>query len=70
MANSTDKFLPKFTAMTPYNVYLNQVRSVIEPIRYAFQEMDYIAPQMGGLSGQRNVIAQEVVLQTIDFEVK
>lgn len=32
--------------------------------------MDYIPPQMGGLSGQRNVMSEAVVLQIIDFEVK
>jgi hypothetical protein len=69
-ANNTEKFIPKMKAMTAYEVYTNQVRGVIDSIRYQRQGMSYIAPQLGGISGQRSVIEQSVVLQTIDFEVK
>lgn len=67
--DTSQKFLPKFIAMNPYQVYLNQIRSAIEPIRYQRQGLSYIPPQMGGISGQRQVINQNVVLQIIDFEV-
>lgn len=55
--------------MTAYEVYLNQIRSAIEPLRYASSGLSYFPPQLGGLSGQRDVIAGEVVLQMIDFEI-
>jgi hypothetical protein len=65
-----EKLRPKFVAMTPYQVYLQQVKGCIDQIRYDAQDMDYIPPQLGGLSGQRQVISEAVVLQIIEFEVK
>jgi hypothetical protein len=69
-SQSPEKFLPKFVEMTPYQIYLNQVKSAIEPIRFARQNMDYFPPQLGGLSGQRNTLTEAVVLQLIEFEIK
>jgi hypothetical protein len=63
------KFLPKLTTMSPYEVYLNQVKSAIDPIRFKSMGMEYLPPQLGGLSGQRKVIDSVMVLQTIDFQV-
>jgi hypothetical protein len=65
----TEKLLPKLVAMTPYEVYLNQIKSAIEPIRFSKLGLDYFPPQLGGLTGQRSVIAEEVVLEMITFEV-
>jgi hypothetical protein len=56
--------------MTPYQVYLQQVKGCIDNIRFTSQGMDYIPPQLGGLKGQREVMNEAVVLQTIEFEVK
>lgn len=65
------KLVSTFTAMTPYQVYVNQIRSAIEPIRAAAKGFtDYIPPQLGGIEGQREVIEGVVILQLVDFEVK
>lgn len=66
---SGQKFLPTLRAMTPYEVYLNQVRSAIDPIRAQRKGLTYLPPQLGGLEGQRKVLEQSLVIQVIDFEV-
>jgi hypothetical protein len=68
-SGNSDKLLPKMRAIGAYEVYLNQVKSAIDPIRYKNLGLAYIPPQLGGLSGQRKVIEQELVMQVIDFEV-
>lgn len=65
-----EKLRPRFVTMTPYHIYLQQVKGCIDQIRYQTLGMDYIPPQLGGLNGQRNVMNEAVVLQLIDFEVK
>lgn len=64
------KILSSFVAMTPYQVFLNQVKSAIEPIRAATSNLTYIPPQLGGVEGQREVIQATAVLQLIEFEIK
>jgi hypothetical protein len=68
--DNAQKLLPKLVAMSPYKVYLSQIQGVIEPIRQSRLGLSYIPPQMGGISGQRKVIDQNLVLQTIEFEIK
>lgn len=64
-----EKLIPRLVAMTPYQVYLNQIRSALEPIRFLAKGLEYFPPQLGGLGGQREVIKEAVVLQMIDFEI-
>jgi hypothetical protein len=63
------KFLPKFSAMSAYQIYLAQVRSALEPIRATAKGQSYLPPQLGGLTGQLQVLNNVLVLQLIDFEV-
>lgn len=67
--SSSSYISPKFTVMSPYEVYLNQVKGAIDNIRFTAQGMSYTPPQLGGLDGQLSVITQEVVLQLTDFSV-
>jgi len=55
--------------MSPYEVYLNQVKGAIDNIRFASQGMSYTPPQLGGLDGQLSTITEAVVLQVTDFKV-
>ena len=64
------KLLPKYEATSSYQVYLAQIKSTVENIRFTRQGLDYIPPQFGGLFGQRRVIDQKLVLEVVDFEVK
>jgi hypothetical protein len=68
-AVTPNKILPKLVALGPYEVYLNQVKSSLEAIRYQNKDMEYLPPQLGGLTGQRKIIKDSLVLQMIDFEV-
>ena len=67
--NVRNKFLPKYTTMSAYEIYMAQVNSTLEPIRAAQQGLSYLPPQLGGLSGQLAVLQNTLVLQLIDFEV-
>ena len=67
--NTTTKFVPKFQAMSAYEIYMAQVSSTLEPIRAQMQGLSYLPPQLGGISGQLNVLQDVLVLQLIDFEV-
>jgi len=66
---NTQKILPKLVAMSSYEIYLNQVKSAIESIRFQAKGMDYLPPQLGGLKGQQTLLDKTLVLQLIDFEV-
>lgn len=67
--NISEKLLPKLVAMSSYEVYLDQVKSALEPIRYGLKDMEYLPPQLGGLTGQRELILKSMILQTVEFEV-
>lgn len=58
----------RLVAMTPYQIYKTQVQGVMDKIRASFAGNEYIPSQFGGLSGQREVITEKVVLQVIDFK--
>jgi hypothetical protein len=55
--------------MSPYEIYLSQVRGAIDNIRYTSQGLSYVPPQLGGLDGQLDTLNQAVVLQVTDFKV-
>jgi hypothetical protein len=60
---------PRFMVMSPYEVYLSQIKAAIENIRFTAQGMSYTPAQLGGLDGQLNTLTQEVVLQVTDYQV-
>lgn len=64
------KIVPRYTIMTPYEVYMQQVRGLYDNVRQVNAGVSYVPPQMGGLLGQRQVIQGVAVLELIDFEVK
>lgn len=66
---STEKFLPRLVPMSSYEVYVNQVKSSLEAIRFKAKDMEYLPPQLGGLTGQRQILNKSAVIETIDFEV-
>jgi hypothetical protein len=55
--------------MTPYQIYMQQVRGVSDSIRALAAGLTYIPPQLGGLEGQLAVLEDNIVLQLIDFQV-
>ncbi|MNK27638.1 hypothetical protein D3C87_460000 [compost metagenome] len=68
--SQNSQILPRFKVMSPLEIYLAQVQGCMEAIRYAAQGVSYTPPQMGGLSGQLQVLNEDVVLQQIEFKVK
>lgn len=64
------RIMPKLTAMSPYEIYLRQVRGIFDAVRFGNRGMDYIPPHMGGLLSQRAIIEEVAVLEITDFEVK
>jgi hypothetical protein len=64
------KITPKLTPMSPYEVYLQQVKGLFDQIRTERIGMSYIPPQMGGYFGQQVVIDEIVVIELTDFEVQ
>lgn len=53
--------------LTPYNVYLEQIRGVSDAIRVASSGLQYYPLQFGGLKGQRLASADPAVLDIMDF---
>lgn len=73
MANTATppaKIIPKLTAMTPYEIYLRQVRSIFDQVRFLNKGLDYIPAHMGGLLSQQSIVEEVAVLEITDFEVK
>jgi hypothetical protein len=68
-ATNITSIIPSFAAMTPYQIYLQQVRGVTDSIRAQAAGLTYIPPQLGGLEGQLAVLEDNIVLQLIDFQV-
>jgi hypothetical protein len=58
---------PRMEAMSPYQMYLEQIKGISDSFRTARVNLSYIPPQFGGLKGQRLVLADQPVLQMIDF---
>ncbi len=56
------------TALTPYQVYLEQVRSVSDNMRYADTDVEYYPMQFGGLKGQRQAITGVAVVDILNFK--
>lgn len=57
-----------FVAMTPLNVYLEQVRNISDSARAKHKGLTYYPNTFGGLYGQQEVLKEKVVLQLIGFE--
>lgn len=68
-ATNITSIIPSFAAMTPYQIYLQQVRGLSDSIRASAAGLTYIPPQLGGLEGQLAVLQGNIVLQLIDFQV-
>lgn len=67
MANP--KIIPRYTTMTPYEIYLQQVRGTFDGLRANNSGQNYIPPQFGGVFGQQALLQSGSVLELIDFEV-
>jgi hypothetical protein len=60
----------KLLALTPAQVYLQQVGATFEAIRYSNTDLSYIPAQFGGLTGQNLVSNSGVVLEVISFDIE
>ena len=68
-AQTTTNVAPRLVEMTPFQVYLQQVRGAADAIRAKAAGFTYVPPQFGGLSGQLQTVTGEIVLELIDFSV-
>ncbi len=66
----TSRVIPKLVQITPYELYMRQVRGTYDNLRAQNSKVEYIPPQFGGLFGQRKVLENDMVLELIDFEIK
>ena len=57
-------------ALTPYNLYLEQVRGISDAIRVTSSGLQYYPLQFGGLKGQRVASAEPTVIDIMDFNSK
>lgn len=67
---STPKIVPKLKAITPMEIYLQQVKGIYDNIRFKRKGLEYIPAQLGGVFGQSTLIKESVVLELTDFEVE
>jgi hypothetical protein len=68
-AQNITNLIPSFVEMTPYQVYIQQIRGTTDNIRFTNMGLNYIPPQFGGLTGQLQTITGGLVLQLVDFQV-
>lgn len=59
---------PRMIPLSPYELYLEQIRGVSDAIRVNSRGLSYIPPQFGGLKGQLGALNDQAVVQMIDFE--
>ncbi len=64
------KIIPKITAMTPFEVYLQRVNATYDSIRKTRKGLTYTPAQFGGLFGQEIVANSGSVLELTEFEIK
>lgn len=58
----------RMVMLSPYQLYLEQVRGISDKIRAEAARLTYYPAQFGGLKGQRENLNSEVIVQLIDFE--
>ena len=58
----------RMVPLSPYELYLEQLRGVSDTIRVNSMGMSYIPPQFGGLKGQIIALNDQPVVQMVDFE--
>lgn len=63
------KIIPKLASMSPYEIYLQQVKATYDGIRAGRLSLSYYPAQFGGIFGQSDIINEAVVLELTDFEV-
>lgn len=64
------KIIPRLSPISPYEMYLQQVKGAFDAIRVGRVNLTYYPPQFGGLLGQNEVINEVIVLELTDFEVR
>lgn len=64
------KIIPRITPITPYEVFMQQVKGTYDGIRVGRINLTYYPPQFGGIFGQTEIINDVVVLELTDFEVR
>jgi hypothetical protein len=69
-AQTNSNIVPRFAEMTPYQLYLQQIRGGTDGIRTKVAGLTYIPPQFGGLTGQLETLQKVLVIQIIDFDIQ
>jgi len=64
-----DSISPSLLPLSPYNLYLERVKSVSERLRSVSAGYDYLPLQFGGLTGQQESLLANAVVTIIDFKV-
>ena len=62
------KIINRLKPITPMELYLQQVKSTYDSIRYERKSLSYIPSQFGGIFGQRSIAENGVVLEIVEFE--
>lgn len=60
---------PQIIALTPYNLYMERIKSVTEKLRSASLGLDYIPLQFGGIKGQQESLLANSTVKIIDFKI-
>lgn len=65
----TNKITSQVIPMTPYEVYLQQVKSTFDSFRSITSGTSYVPPQFGGIFGQGIVANSGAVMEIIEFDL-
>jgi len=64
-----NKVIPKLTSLSPYEIYLQQVKGAYDGIRASSLGVIYYPPQLGGFFGQLQVMDEIMVLELTSFQI-
>ena len=63
------KIIPKYTNITPKELYMELINSTYDQIRQTNNGLTYIPTQFGGIFGQNVVLREGLVMEVTKFEV-
>jgi hypothetical protein len=60
---------PVLTPLTPFNLYVERVKSITDSLRSSSEGLEYLPMQFGGIKGQQQSLVANAVIKLVNFKV-